>query len=43
MSVLRGPWPGDEDPLGAARGIVIGFLIGLAMWAVGVAVWAVLR
>lgn len=42
MSVIRGPWLPPEDPLGPVRGILLGLLLGLVMWAVGLSVWAVL-
>lgn len=42
MRVVRGPWrETGVDPLGPARGVAIGLLLSLALWAVGLSVWAV--
>jgi tetrahydromethanopterin S-methyltransferase subunit G len=32
-----------SDPLAPARGVLIGFVIGVALWAVIISVWAVLH
>jgi hypothetical protein len=32
-----------SDPLAPARGVLIGFVISVALWAVLIAVWSVLH
>lgn len=38
----RQPRPSDDDPLSAARGILIGVPLGLALWGIAWLLWWVL-
>jgi hypothetical protein len=40
---MRGGEVDMSDPLAPARGIVVCFLIGVALWAVIISLWAVLH